>query len=80
MYCYTTKSIFLPRMGVMLVNIHRAFCNGARDPGPSYINNIFPPVTGSTLPLVAIFPWHLSKKLAISEMGQLCNFVTAKKK
>ena len=65
-------------MLVLFVYIHRAFCNGARDPGASYINSIFQPITGSRLPLVALFPWHLSKELAISEMGQFCNFVMPK--
>ena len=80
MICHCDKCIFLQGMGVMLVNIHRAFCNGARDPGASYINSIFQPITGSSLPLVALFSLAFVKETCHIRDGAVLQFCNAKKK
>ena len=67
-------------MGVLFVNIHRALCNGACDPGASYISNIFPPITGSVLPQVALFSLAFVKDTCHSRDGVVLQFCIAKNK
>ena len=81
MTCVTqSKTFFLQGIGVLFVNIHRAFCNGARDPGASYINNIFPPITESSLPLVALFSSAFVKETYHIRDGAVLQFCNAKNK
>ena len=81
MTCVTQlKTFFVQGMGVLFVNIHRAFCNGARDPGASYINNIFLPITGSSLPLVALFSLVFVKETWHIRDGAVLQFCNTKKK